>query len=90
MAENSSTINASSSEVWPADTDTKPSAERPVARPKMRSTIKDLAYHDHAVLPKNISYVDTVFDNFISNTPKPLKTHLQLNVGKLETSTLCV
>ena len=83
MAENSNANNASCSQVWPADTDTKPSAERPVAGPNMRSTIKRFGLPQSCCIAKNISYVDTVFDNFISNTPKPLKTHLQLNVGKL-------
>ena len=52
-------------------------------------TRENAVHHQRCRLPqscciaKNISYVDTVFDNFISNTPKPLKTHLQLNVGKL-------
>ena len=63
-AVDSNASNASSSEVWPASTDTSRSTVSPVATPKMRPTIRDLAHHNFAVLQQNLTLCgEKVFDS---------------------------
>ena len=48
---NSNASDASSSPLWPADAGTNPSTDRPVAKPTVRCTMKELAQYNFAVLP---------------------------------------
>ena len=75
----SNASNASSSEVWPEDTHTSPSTVSPVARPKMRSTIRDLAHHKLAVLPQNLPYVDRSLPQFAPEARTPRGRHFGAN-----------
>ena len=71
MTVNSNASNASSSEVWPTDTDTNPSTERPVARPKARSTMRDLAYRNLHISRQNCEFMEKVFDNVHQKLGRP-------------------